>query len=115
MEIIQNIIDIMKNKGITPAQMERDIKIKQSTFISWKKGSQPAADKLQKIIQYLEVTPNEIFGYSDIIDLNENEKEMLNLFKQLPEREQIKFIARLEDKIHDLKISKEESNEIKNN
>ena len=32
-----------------------------------------------------------------------NEKELLNLFKQLPEREQIKFIARLEDKIDELK------------
>lgn len=89
----------MENKAITPYKMERDIGIKQTTFISWKKGSQPPADKLFKIIQYLEVTPNEIFGYETAPALTENEKEMLELFKKLSEREQIKFIARLEDKV----------------
>lgn len=103
MEIIQNIAEMMKNKGITPAQMERDIGIKQSTFISWKKGSQPAADKLIKILQYLEVSPNELFGYQVEPKLSENEKELLELFQQLPEREQIKFIARLEDKVEQIK------------
>ena len=103
MELIQNIALLMKNKGITPAQMERDIGIKQTTFISWKKGSQPAADKLIKILQYLEVSPNELFGYPTIPELTENETELLNLFKQLSEREQIKFIARLEDKVEQTK------------
>lgn len=108
MKLIQNIALLMKNRGITPAQMERDIGIKQSTFISWKKGSQPAADKLIKILQYLEVSPNELFGYSTTPELTENEKELLELFKQLPEREQIKFIARLEDKIDETKRTEKE-------
>lgn len=103
MELVQNIVLLLKEKGITPAQMERDIGIRQSTFISWKKGSQPAADKIIKILQYLEVSPNELFGYDTEPELTDNEKELLNLFKQLPEREQIKFIARLEDKIDELK------------
>lgn len=103
MNLIEKIIEIMENKCITPYKMEKEIGIKQTTFISWKKGSQPPADKLYKIIQYLEVTPNEVFGYETVPELTENEKELLNLFKQLPEREQIKFIARLEDKIDELK------------
>lgn len=103
MGLVQNIVLLLKEKGITPAQMERDIGIRQSTFISWKKGSQPAADKIIKILQYLEVSPNELFGYETAQELSDNEKELLNLFKQLPEREQIKFIARLEDRIDELK------------
>lgn len=103
MNIIENIIKIMENKGITPYKMEKDIGIKQTTFISWKKGSQPPADKLMKVIQYLEVEPNDIFGYGQTPKLTENEKELLELFQQLPEREQIKFIARLEDKIDEIK------------
>ena len=102
MELVQNIALLLKEKGITPAQMERDIGIRQSTFISWKKGSQPAADKIIKILQYLEVSPNELFGYETAQELTDNEKELLNLFKQLPEREQIKFIARLEDKVQEI-------------
>ena len=103
MNVIENIIKIMESKGITPYKMEKEIGIKQTTFISWKKGSQPPADKLIKIIQYLEVEPNELFGYGQTPKLTENEKEMLELFQQLPDREQIKFIARLEDKIQEIK------------
>lgn len=99
MNIVENILKIMESKQITVYRMEKDIGIRQTTFISWKKGSQPPADKLLKIAQYLEVTPNEIFGYENSINLNENELEMLELFRKLPEREQIKFIGRLEDKV----------------
>lgn len=99
MQIIENIIKIMETKGITPYKMEKETGIKQTTFISWKKGSQPPADKLYKIIQYLEVSPNELFGYNATASLTENEKEVLQLFQQLPEREQIKFIGRLEDAV----------------
>ena len=99
MNIVENILKIMESKQITVYRMEKDTGIRQTTFISWKKGSQPPADKLLKIARYLEVTPNEIFGYEKSINLNENELEMLELFRKLPEREQIKFIGRLEDKV----------------
>ena len=103
MNVIENLIKIMNSKGITAYQLEKEVGINQTTFYNWKKGKQPPADKLYKIITHLEVTPNELFGYPSTPELTENEKELLELFKQLPEREQIKFIARLEDKIQDLK------------
>ena len=103
MNVIENLLKIMNLKGITAYQLEKDVGINQTTFYNWKKGKQPPADKLHKIITYLEVTPNEIFGYPTAPVLTENETELLNLFKQLPEREQIKFIARLEDKIEQIK------------
>lgn len=99
MEVIENLIEIMNKKNIKASKMEKDIGIKQTTFISWKKGAQPPADKLIKIIEYLEITPNELFGYQEIIPRNQNEIEMLDLFRKLPEREQIKFIGRIEDKV----------------
>lgn len=99
MDIIANLLKIMEVKNITPYKIEKDIGIKQATFSAWKKGTQPTLDKFIKLLKYLEVTPNEIFGYGTTIQLNDNEKEMLELFKKLPEREQIKFIGRLEDKV----------------
>lgn len=101
MNIIENLLKIMEVKNITPYKIEKEIGIKQATFSAWKKGTQPTLDKFIKLLKYLEVTPNEIFGYESIT-LTENEKEMLELFKKLPEREQIKFIGRLEDKINQL-------------
>ena len=97
MEIINNIIEIMNNKGITAYQLEKYAGINQTTFYNWKKGKQPPADKLIKIITYLEVTPNELFGYKTEEGLTENEKELLEQFRKLPEREQIKFIGRAEE------------------
>lgn len=97
MSIIENIQNAMEKKQITPYQLEKAGIVKQTTFSSWKKGTQPALDKVLKIMQYIEVTPNELFGYMTEASLTENEKELLEHFRKLPDREQIKFIARVED------------------
>lgn len=103
MQIIDNILKIMQAKEITAYKMEKEAGIKQASFTNWKKGTQPTADKLIKIIEYLGVSPNELFGYEATYNLSENDKEMLELFQQLPEREQYKYIARLEDAVEKLK------------
>lgn len=97
MDIIENICKIMNEKGISAYKLEKDAGINATTFYNWKNGKQPPADKLLKIITYLGVTPNELFGYSQEQKLNENEIELLKYFKLLPEREQIKFIGRVEE------------------
>lgn len=102
MNLIENIVKIMNEKGITAYKLEHDTGIKQQTFFNWKKGAQPSADKIITLINYLGVSPNELFGYDPLTFLTDNDREMLTLFKQLPEREQIKFIGRLEDKVNNL-------------
>lgn len=97
MPIIDNIIKIMNEKGISAYKLEKDIGINAATFTHWKNGTQPAADKLEKIISYLKISPNQLFGYETEAELTENEKELLEYFRKLPDREQIKFIARVED------------------
>lgn len=97
MSIIDNIVKIMENKGITAYRLEKEIGINQTTFSNWKKGKQPSIDKIYKIITFLEVTPNELFGYKTEDSLTENERELLEQFRKLPDREQIKFIGRLEE------------------
>lgn len=97
MQVIENIVKIMEKKGITAYKLEKEADINATTFYNWKNGKQPPADKLYKIITYLGVTPNEIFGYESNESLTENEKELLEHFKKLPEREQIRFIGRVEE------------------
>lgn len=50
-------------------------------------------------IQYI------LTGEKTKFDLNENDTELLNLFHKLPEREQIKYIARLEDAIEKYELT----------
>lgn len=102
MEIIDKILQLLNERGISQKQLEIDGIVKQSTFTSWKNGSQPALDKIIKIIQYFELTPNELFGYPDNT-LSDNDKELLELFHQLPEREQIKLIGRVEELVNKYK------------
>lgn len=97
MNVIENLIKIMENKQISAYKIQKEAGIKCSTITSWKKGAQPPADKIDILCRYLAISPNELFGYESI-SLTENEKEMLEHFKKLPEREQIKFIGKLEDK-----------------
>ena len=97
MEIINNIIAIMNKKGITAYKLEKETGIKQQTFQGWKNGHKMSVSALEQIIKYLEVSPNDIFGYKTNNLLSENETELLKYFNLLPEREQIKFIGRIED------------------
>jgi len=96
MEVINRIIELLNEHGITQKQLEIDGIVKQSTFTSWKNGSQPALDKILKIIQYFELSPNEFFEYEET-KINENDEELLKLFHQLSEREQIKLIGKIEE------------------
>lgn len=97
MSLIDNIENVMSTKNITAYQLEKAGIVKQTTFSSWKKGTQPALDKIIKLMQFIDVTPNELFGYKTEDSLTENERELLEQFRKLPDREQIKFIGRLEE------------------
>ncbi len=96
MQLIDNIIKIMEKKGIKAYQLEKAGIVKQTTFTSWKKGIQPASDKIISIMQYLEVTPNELFGYPTDQTLSEDELELIKCYRELPEKEKYKILGRIE-------------------
>ncbi|MBO4857890.1 MAG: helix-turn-helix transcriptional regulator [Treponema sp.] len=109
MKIIENLDRILKEKNITAYKLEKEKIVKQQTITNWRKGSEPSAEKIKEIINYIGVSPNEIFGYNEPEadqeqeKLTENEKELLKYFRQLPDREQIKMIGRIEDKVNQRK------------
>lgn len=86
----------MNERGVTAYQLEKDIGIKQATFGKWKKGSQPTLDNIIKILNYFQVSADELLK-TNFSSLTENDKELLELFHQLPEREQIKLIGKVEE------------------
>lgn len=94
MEIIENLLEIMNRKDVTAYKLEKDIGINQSTFLNWKKGKQPPADKLLLIMDYLKISPNELFGYVDEEDSGTQE-EIMRLYNLLPEQDKILFLEQL--------------------
>ena len=96
MGFLEKLNQLLIENNETRNGLAKKIEISESTIRAWYQGKVPALDKVVKISQYFAISLDELV--LDVkTDLTENEKELLQQFKKLPEREQIKFIARIED------------------
>ena len=100
MTITERIFVILAQKGLSQKEFAKMIEVNEKTVTAWKKNnSLPPADKLSKISECLGVsfdyllTGKEYSGNA----LTENERELLEYFGKLTERQQIKLIVRAED------------------
>lgn len=106
MEFIDKVIELMKENNINSIKLQNDTGIRESTFRNWKKGTLPTADKIIKLANYFNISADELLcikNSSNKLSLNDNDKELLELFHQLPEREQVKLIGKVEDMIEKYK------------
>ena len=106
MEFSDKILNCIKDCGIQPSVLAREIGIDKSTFSKWK--SKPTSkldlDILVKIASYLNISidniildkPNNIASKSESSDLSCDEAELLKYYKQLPENEKNRLIRRAE-------------------
>lgn len=97
-EFYRKIVEIHEQNEIYLATMlEKDTGIKQATLGKWKKGSLPTIDKLVTLVNYFQVSSDELLGIDTKSNLTENEQELLEQFRKLSDRDQIKFIGRIEE------------------
>ena len=54
-------------------------------------------DKLVTLVNYFQVSSDELLDINIKSNLTENEQELLEQFRKLSERDQIKFIGRIEE------------------
>ena len=93
-KFIENLTKKIKEQGITKTKLAKEVGIPESTIRMWEKGSEPTIDKVIKISRYFAVPIAELLG---IEEHYENDDELLEYFHKLPEREQIKWIGKLEE------------------
>lgn len=103
MEFINILANLMKDKSINTLDLQRDTGISESTFRNWKRGSQPTAEKIIILSKYFDISSDMLLGLKEPLELTENDKELLELFRTLPEREQIKLIGKVEDLVNKYK------------
>ena len=98
MAFIDKLMEALENKNISQYKLCNELNIGQSTISSWKKGKMPTAEKIVAIVRYLEVSADWILEIDskDPIDLTSEEKELLEYFRKLPDREQIRELGRME-------------------
>lgn len=103
MEFSEKILNCIKDCGIQPSVLAREIGIDKSTFSKWK--SKPTSkldlDILVKIANYLNLSIDNIIldkcdsnNFPNI--LSDDEQELLSYYKKLPEKEKIRLIGRAE-------------------
>lgn len=95
-DIYERILDQTKKLGINGKELGELLGLKKSPLTDWKnKKSNPTLEQLTKMCEIFAISSDYlIFGHNN---LTENEKELLQHFQKLPDREQIKFIGRIED------------------
>lgn len=112
MEFIEILLKIIKQKGISEHKLCTETKIAKSSIDNWKKGSLPSIDKLIKISLYLGTTPNDLLGIynNNELELTEEEQDLLNYFRRLPEKKQMRFLGRLEAEVDNIINAEVEEN-----
>ena len=66
----------MNERDISGYQLEKDTGIKQATLGKWKKGSLPTIDKLVTLVNYFQVSSDELLDINIKSNLTENELQL---------------------------------------
>lgn len=113
MTINERMFEIMKRKNVKAIDIANHLNITKSVVSNWKsRGTNPPAEYVEPICELLEISIEYFLTGEEkesVLDLTENEKEMLENFKILPEREQIKLIGIVEEKAQAYKVASEKS------
>lgn len=99
MLLTERIRSLAEPLNMTFASIEREIGIGRGTIRKWDTNC-PAADRLLKVANLLNTTTDFLLTGTDNnqgnIEITLNDKELLDLFHQLPMRNQIKLIGYVE-------------------
>lgn len=93
--MVERICNLIKDKGMSINSVEKSLGFGNGAIKRFDTNS-PSIDKIIKLSNFLNTSVEYILFGTDSKILTQNEKEMLELFRKLSEREQIKEIGRLE-------------------
>lgn len=80
---IDNLTKLMEERKITEYKLAKDIGITQSVITRWKQGSYPGIDKIEKLVDYFQVSSDLlIFGLEKKDDLPEDQKQLIENYKK---------------------------------
>lgn len=96
---LKNICD---SKGITVTFLLKSLNISTSKGTAWKNGSSPNSEIVKKIANYFNVTTDYLLGNEqskaiELPALSENKQELLKIFDQLSDRNQLKALGAIEN------------------
>lgn len=107
MLISQKIFELMEQRGMTQKEFSEQTEISQSTISDWKrKKTNPSADKILKICEVLQVTPNELLSEKESKEtdpesscdyvLSQDEHILIETFRNLDVKHKQRLLGYLE-------------------
>lgn len=97
MNYCDKLFNIIDEKNLKQADLAKKLNVQKSVVSAWKKRkTNPPLEYLVQICEFLGVKVTEFLEINED-NLTNNEREMLNNFNKLSEREQIKWIGKLEE------------------
>ena len=81
MQFYDNLEKYMKIKNITAYQIAKNTSMSNATMSNWKQGKAPSADKLIELLQYLEISADDLLGTKFGKNLTEEEEQLLYYFR----------------------------------
>ena len=97
MNFSQRIIDLLVETKHNQAELARFVGVKANTVSDWiNKGTSPKIEHLYRIADFFSISFDYLFtGKSN--SLSTNESELLEVFQNFNDREQVKIIGRIEE------------------
>lgn len=93
--MVDRICELAQKKGLSIAALEKAVGLSNGIIGKWKKQS-PSCDKLKLVADYLNTTIDYLLtGIKN--ELKQNEIELLEVFQNFNDREQVKIIGRIEE------------------
>jgi SOS-response transcriptional repressor LexA len=86
-EVIGRVDQAIKDKGTSRPSVCKALKIANSTFTYWEKGSMPSVDKLFNVASYLNVSLYWLLTGKDETGLNSAQRDLLRNYDKLDERD----------------------------
>lgn len=112
MNYIELLLNAIEESGISLYKISKETGISNSTLSSWKKKqAMPSLDKAMDILRYIGMSSDELFKIKPIDKLSPAEKELLNMYKNIPEEKQQRFLGRVDEIIKDYQTQEQAEQE----
>lgn len=108
MSFAERLSELIEENGLNNLKLSKATGVSDSLIGEWRKEKKrPNLDNLLLLADYFAVTVDYLVGRSDArifetkkepaLEISENGQEMLKLYEQLPEREQLLLLGRLQE------------------
>ena len=105
MTICERMFDELEKRGLTAYALCKHLGVKTNATTSWKqRNTDPPAKYIAQICEFLGCSLEYLLTVQEtekapIPGISENGREMLEIYEQLPEREQLLLLGRLQEMI----------------